>query len=119
MDTHKNAPLTRNGRGAIVPSVIVRWRDEDCSALQFHQTAKRSAKKAWMDRDRCIRHLATPSQTLAATCPEVGAFYDRVAQVKQIATEATAAPRGALCGRLCWLNAADRQRNTGVANPVA
>ncbi|MDI3567504.1 hypothetical protein [Bradyrhizobium sp. Arg816] len=45
-----------------------------------------------MDRDRSIRHFSSPSQTLAATCADVGAFDDSATPVKQIATEVGMSP---------------------------
>jgi transposase InsO family protein len=95
MDTHKNAPLTPKGRGAMVRSVVEGGLSKVAAARQFNTTPKTVGK--WVDRfraegvdglrDRSSRPLSSPSQTAPATCTMIEVLRRQRHTGKQIAAE--------------------------------
>ena len=100
MNSHKNAPLTPKGRGAMVRSVIEGGLTKAAAALQFNMTAKTVAK--WVNRfqeegvdglrDRSSRPHSLPGQTPPATCAAVEALRRQRHTGKQIAAEVGVSP---------------------------
>src|ERR1700751_5765604 len=95
MDTHQNAPLTPNGREAMVRSVIKGGLTKAAAARQFNTTAKTVAK--WVERfgtegveglrDRSSKPHSLPSQTPPATCTAIEALRRQRHTGKHIAAQ--------------------------------
>ncbi|MGX9394123.1 IS481 family transposase (plasmid) [Nitrobacteraceae bacterium UC4446_H13] len=124
MDSHKNAPLTPKGRGAMVRSVIEGGLSRAAAARQFNVTAKTVAK--WVERfraegveglgDRSSRPLSLPHQTAPATCAAIEALRRQRHTGKQIAAEAGVCP--ATVSRILRRLGLNRMRDLEPAEPV-
>lgn len=99
MDDHKNAALTPKGRDAMVRSVVegglkgrshppVQCHGED--GRQVDQALRRGRCRRL--RDRSLRPLSSPRQTLLATCTAVQALRRRRYIGEQIAAELGISP---------------------------
>jgi transposase InsO family protein len=100
MDTHKNAPMTPKGRGAMVRAVVDGGMSKAAAARKFNTTPKTVAK--WVNRflaegvdglrDRSSRPVSSPSETPLGTRERVEVLRRQRYTGKHIANELGLSP---------------------------